>query len=283
MSRVTPLSGSDAARLFTAGLREPDEIHTTRDQKRLFLEDYLIGSIWHGSVADETAMIALNSTAERGCFPMDKCYRTDTSSIWLCMTNRGESAADWRNTNAAATAPATAASVSNSELFAVSNETEVAVDFDTENLDTGPFHGATNESRLIAGEDGVYGYGACIIFAANATGFRRIKLRKNGTDFIAAAAVMAITTASEPTELPIAFEGILEAGDYIEIVAYQNSGGSLNVAIGSTFWITKRGGITIPEEPPPEEEPSGELLINQIFETIIDGTEQDHLINQIFN
>lgn len=95
--RIVPLSGTDRARQVfdLAGKFLPNEIHST-NQRRVFIQNVLIGPVWHGVVADETAMRALDTTATtRGCFPGDWCKRTDTGSLWLCITNRGELLADW--------------------------------------------------------------------------------------------------------------------------------------------------------------------------------------------
>lgn len=276
------MGGSDFLRLLTTALREEDEIHVTTDQKRIFLEDHLASPVWHGSVTGEAAMIALNTTSTRGCFPMDQCFRSDTSTIWICITNRGTAAGDWRNTNAGVSAEAAStADWSLAALFTVGNTADTPVDFDTEGFDTDGYATITDPSRLTAPSDGLYGFGATVFFAANATGFRRVKIRKNGTETIASQAVMAITTGSEPTEVTISFEAALEETDYIEVIAYQNSGGDLNVGVGSKFWITKRGSLTF--VPPVEPDPDPDLLINQIFDTILSGTQQDVLVNQIFN
>ena len=282
-STTVPLTGTDFLRLLTTALILPNELHTTKDQRRVFLENVHVAPVWHGTVADESAMIALNVTSERGCFPMDNCYRADTSSVWVCMTNRGAEPADWRNTNAgAAAAAAVGAKVSLASVFAVADETETAIEFDTEDLDSDGQYTDTAPSRLTARSDGLYGFGGWVRFAANATGFRRVLIRKGDGSVLAAQASMAITATGEPTDVAVMFECVLAENEYIELFAYQNSGGAVNVAVGSAAWLTKRGSapVVVPDIPP-----SGELLINQIFETILEGDdiEQDILINQIFN
>jgi hypothetical protein len=83
-------------RALHAALIEANEIHTTKDQKRVFLENVLVASVYHDGVADEASMLALNATAERGCWPMDMCWREDTSTVWLCVAAHGATlATDW--------------------------------------------------------------------------------------------------------------------------------------------------------------------------------------------
>lgn len=98
--RTTPVTGSDAQRLFLVnlgGILLENEIHTTLDQHRLFMDGdkLLSGGAWHGIVADESDMLALNVMSERGCFPMDMCYRTDVNRVYLCVAGRGLHDIDW--------------------------------------------------------------------------------------------------------------------------------------------------------------------------------------------
>lgn len=106
MSRTVPTTGTDRQRLATvaAGLFLPTEVHTTNDQHRTFMGGtYLLGpNIYHGSVSDESAMLALK-TSSQGCFPNDECYRIDTNSIWKCISNRGALLSDWINTSSITT------------------------------------------------------------------------------------------------------------------------------------------------------------------------------------
>lgn len=97
MSRIRPLTGSDTARraVAAAGYLLDGEIHTTNNY-RIFMENVLLAPVWQGVVADEAAMLALNTTnTTRKCFPFDMCKRTDTGSYWLCISNNGALVTDW--------------------------------------------------------------------------------------------------------------------------------------------------------------------------------------------
>ncbi len=98
MSRVVPTTGTDRQRLATydEGLFLPNEITTTRNHKRVFMGGHIIlNTVYQGTVLNEAAMLALDETSERGCFPGDTCFRNDTDSEWVCLTNRGELLTDW--------------------------------------------------------------------------------------------------------------------------------------------------------------------------------------------
>lgn len=97
MPRSQLLHGTDANRILAqaAGKIMDNEIHWTRDQKRVFVEDQQIRACYLGIVADQTAMLALNTSQSKGCWPMDLCKRTDIGGFFLCISNHGGDAADW--------------------------------------------------------------------------------------------------------------------------------------------------------------------------------------------
>lgn len=100
--RHVPVSGTEAKRAPRAAKILANEIHTTSDQRRLFMQNVLLsGGVWHGEVADEAAMLALDSSSSRGCWPLDMCERADTETLWVCVSNRGGLLTDWREFPAA--------------------------------------------------------------------------------------------------------------------------------------------------------------------------------------
>lgn len=108
---------------------------------------------------------------------------------------------------------------------------------------------AAQPSRFYAPEPGRYSIGGNIVWAANATGYRIAALRINSGGVNTGGSTLNYWTAqavpSTATSLPIALTDVyLNAGDYLEVFATQNSGGALNVGTGngitSTFsmsWI----------------------------------------------
>lgn len=95
MARIIPLTGTEANRQTAAGSVSANEIHSTSDQKRLFLQNTLIAPVWHGIVADQTARLALDTSSTRGCWPGDECYQSDTGIVYRCISNNGAATGDW--------------------------------------------------------------------------------------------------------------------------------------------------------------------------------------------
>jgi hypothetical protein len=103
----------------------------------------------------------------------------------------------------------------------------------------------TNNSRLIAPEDGLYDIRARTLWAANATGDRELDVRLN-----AAGASGGGTLVVSDHSTPQAAAGInvtaqrdwpMVAGDYIELFVFQSSGGNLGVTVGvSGTWMQMR-------------------------------------------
>lgn len=111
----------------------------------------------------------------------------------------------------------------------LSNATATMITFDSEFFDTDAIHStSTNTSRFTvpAGKGGKWQLSTTLAYDANSTGFRQIRIVKNGTNFnnLIAVPVTADGTHMSHTDI---FE--LVATDYIELQAYQNSGGNLNI------------------------------------------------------
>jgi hypothetical protein len=113
----------------------------------------------------------------------------------------------------------------------ISNDTITAINFGGTDLwDTDGFHDpASNNSRITipTGKGGYYRFDFNVRFANNATGTRAIFLGINGT--AGANAFRGIVGSSTQTTLSSSFVYNLSAGDYVQIFAYQTSGGSLNI------------------------------------------------------
>ena len=83
----------------------------------------------------------------------------------------------------------------------------------------------TATSRFTAPVSGVYAFSGCIQFAGG-SGNGQLFLYKNGAVSKRAA---LIANSAGSTQLPLSGSLLLNAGDYIELWAYQSSGGALNV------------------------------------------------------
>lgn len=119
-------------------------------------------------------------------------------------------------------------SVYNTSAINVAGSTVTGMTFDSELYDySTPMHStSSNTGRLIAPVDAKYTICARIAFAPNATGYRTLILRLNGVTAIDEDAINT-PDASASACLQIARDYPLDAGDYVDLVAFQTSGGGL--------------------------------------------------------
>lgn len=131
-----------------------------------------------------------------------------------------------------------ACSVYNNTTQSISDGSSTALTCNSEYFDNASWHSTVSAtSRLTAPIDGRYLCVATIQWATNATGWRQLTFRVNGTTSylcVQFAAVGASHTVIQSGNklLP------LTAGDYVEAIGFQDSGGSLNVTtleLGATF------------------------------------------------
>lgn len=131
--------------------------------------------------------------------------------------------------------------VTDSSDQTIANSTLVAVNWDTELYDTDGFHdNVTNNNRLTvpAGAGNVYMLVCGIVWAPNASGVRRVMIRKNGTTVLASHRSNAVDSGETHASL-IAFDDA-GVGDYYEVLVEQTSGGNLDLQTttdGSFFAI----------------------------------------------
>jgi hypothetical protein len=121
-----------------------------------------------------------------------------------------------------------AARVTTVAAISLSNNTPTALSFDTERFNSGEWSSSVNPSRITAIVDGIYSISGSASFSPNATGQRKLDIRLNGSSAVAS---QQITNASAAvaTNLTVTTVMSLLAGDYVEVVASQTSGGNLDV------------------------------------------------------
>jgi hypothetical protein len=120
--------------------------------------------------------------------------------------------------------------VYHSAAQSIGSGTSTALSFNSERHDSDGFHSTssnTNRITIPAGMGGKYVISGQVRFAANATGFREVSIRVGGATTIAIQDTLAV--GGVPTILSITTVYELAAGDYVELLAYQNSGGALDV------------------------------------------------------
>jgi len=116
----------------------------------------------------------------------------------------------------------------------VANTTLTVAAFDSEHFDTDTIHDtATNNSRLTCKTAGRYIIIANIRYSPNVTGDRYAQIRLNGTTVLGYELCRAAATAD--TMLLVSTLDSLAVNDYVEVIAYQDSGVSLNLTSDATF------------------------------------------------
>lgn len=130
-----------------------------------------------------------------------------------------------------------------SAATSVANVTYVAIPLDTEVYDTDNIHATTNNTRFTCQTAGLYLVVAQMAFATSSAGVRLLQVRLNGS------ANPVVSVELVPTTMTTSIQGVgevqMNVGDYIELYAYQSSGGALNVNSGviSTFldcrWVAR--------------------------------------------
>ncbi len=113
----------------------------------------------------------------------------------------------------------------------IGNSTETSVTFNgTDQFDTQSLHDpALNNTRITIPVTGIYLVIAQISFAINGTGYRECSVRINGTTYILPTIKMGAHAGASTGLAPHVSLYQFTAADYIEVRAFQTSGGALNI------------------------------------------------------
>lgn len=120
----------------------------------------------------------------------------------------------------------------------LTNNTDAAVLLNVEDLDTHSGHSTvTDTSRWTCptGWTGYYFVSGQVCFAANATGLRRVHLEVNGAVISGTHSILTATAVADGG-VRATTSGLvhLDVGDFVELNAFQTSGGSLSTEVIST-------------------------------------------------
>ena len=110
-----------------------------------------------------------------------------------------------------------------------------------ESWDVGNMHSTTtNTSRLNAPADGIYHVSATIMWRANPKGAQRyVTVRRNGIlHDVALAQIPPVNSTTDFTTVVVSADIKLAGKDYVEVSVLQDSGASVNVALGSHVELT---------------------------------------------
>lgn len=126
------------------------------------------------------------------------------------------------------------ASVYRTTNQSINSAANTAIQFDNEEEDSSGFHdNATNNTRLTIPYAGNYAVWACVQFAAAGGNTRYIFFQRNGlatTGNIKGLALQQVALAGQAITLVSSAKFVgLNAGDYIELGAFQDSGGAVNI------------------------------------------------------
>lgn len=140
--------------------------------------------------------------------------------------------------------PSVSARVYNNAAISVAHNTATALTFNTERWDSHAIHStSSNTSRLVAPSAGLYAVGGNLQYASGAGTLRVAQIKLNGTTILANIVVPPVS--GDTTVLNVNTQWSLAAGDYVELIAYQDSGGGLNVNstadYSPEFWLTRLG------------------------------------------
>lgn len=122
----------------------------------------------------------------------------------------------------------------------INTGTFTAIAFDTESFDTDTIHdNATNNTRFTCKTAGKYLIIGQIAYDSNATGYRAAFIKHNNTTYIGKSQIAAFS--GDQTIVSVSSIYDLAINDYVELTAYQTSGGALNAlgGVGTIFQMTR--------------------------------------------
>lgn len=126
-----------------------------------------------------------------------------------------------------------AAKARRSTAQSIPDSTNTALSFDVEVYDVGGLWAAGSPTRFTAVEAGKYHFGGFLLWDAGVGGWQQIFVRKNGAGGPLSSFRLA-AVAGAGWEF-IAVDTDLAAGDYLELMVYQDSGLAVNVLTSTHY------------------------------------------------
>ena len=91
---------------------------------------------------------------------------------------------------------------------------------------------SVNNSRYTAQVAGTYQVSGCYAVASNNTGFRAVRIAKNGNTIVLGSATYSTSALIPEAGLPTPTVLVtMSVGDFVEVQGWQNSGGNLNTVL----------------------------------------------------
>jgi len=125
-----------------------------------------------------------------------------------------------------------ACAVKHSTTQSIATATTVALACNTEDFDNNAMHSTvTNNSRITIVTAGRYEFATTLRYAFHATGSRLARFQVNAGTVYEVMFVAASTATNDTTVVGGTKKLTLVAGDYVETIGFQTSGGNLNVEV----------------------------------------------------
>jgi hypothetical protein len=126
------------------------------------------------------------------------------------------------------------ARVYNSSNISVSDSSLTALTFDSERFDTDDMHDlVTNTGRLTFTTAGKYLVKGQVEWSGDSNGRRELTIRLNGATILAQTTIAPAGTADMGQEVSTIYD--FAATDYVELLAYQDSGGSRSAKSSANY------------------------------------------------
>lgn len=200
---------------------------------------YTIGGGWRFGdffLIDGTTGFGLQVECKGNTITADRTLLVDVGDADRTITVTGD--ATVTGTNTGDIQPVSGCSLTNSANLSINSASFTVLTFDTEVYDAGGFHSTSSNTGRItipANKGGKYLLTCSLTWAANATGVREAFFRVNGGAVNPADGALVCqqaSTAGNVTGMAFSAPVALAAGDYVEVLVYQDSGGAVNVLGG---------------------------------------------------
>lgn len=206
---------------------------------RWFFDNPTAQACWtmdgHPPRLDNTISLPTAAAAYRG-----RMFRKETTSqgdvTWICLP---DAAGTYAWVPVVTNGAPVWCKVHRGSAQSLADSSDVALTWDVEDADVYAMHStSSNTDRIVAVVPGLYMVTAGCIFAANATGYRELRIYKTlsggGTTQLRAERVIN-NGATDETRVSTSVLVELAVGDYLQAIARQTSGGALNTANSNTI------------------------------------------------